>query len=347
ITLQDFNLPLWMLSFNELCVALTSHDQYQDEEIEILNEGVLLAKKRYAEAAASRTSLLARKLTENLIITADTPAPFRISDVIAFIQNELGKLERTRMIAPYRRLKAKLETLAVDQRYAFMFGSLTVEDTMTDVLGRLFRIPNHGRPISVIDLSTVPHEILDVVISVISRLAFDLAVWAEGGLPMLIVCEEAHRYVPVSGDDRFLPTRAALGRIAKEGRKYGLSLGLVTQRPSELDPTILSQCSTAIALRLASEKDQQVIRGSTYEGMVDVIDFLPLLADREAIVLGQATAMPMRIRIDELPGREQPNMRSTRDPTPMDRTALDAIVKRWRMTGRDKSGAERLGDSAA
>jgi hypothetical protein len=334
-----------MLSFHELCVALTSHDQYQDEEIEILNEGVLLAKKRYAEAAASRTSLLARKLTENLIITADTPAPFRVSDVIAFIQNELGKLERTRMIAPYRRLKAKLETLAVDQRYNFMFGSLTVEDTMTDVLGRLFRIPNHGRPISVIDLSTVPHEILDVVISVISRLAFDLAVWAEGTLPMLIVCEEAHRYAPANGDDRFLPTRTALGRIAKEGRKYGLSLGLVTQRPSELDPTIISQCSTAIALRLASEKDQQVIRGGAYEGMADVIDFLPLLADREAIILGQATAMPMRIKIDELPRRAQPDINAAGARPPMDRDALDAIVKRWRMTGREKSGAER--DSAA
>jgi hypothetical protein len=221
ITLSDFNLPLWMLNFRELCVALTSDDGHQDDEIEILNEGVLFAKKRYAEAAVGRSSLIARKLSENVIITADTPAPFRVSDVIAFIQNELGKLERTRMIAPYRRLKAKLEMLAVDQRYNFMFGSLTVEDTMTDVLSRLFRIPNNGRPISVIDLSTVPHEILDVVISVIARLAFDLAVWSEGGLPMLIVCEEAHRYVPANGADKFVPTRTALGRIAKEGRKYG------------------------------------------------------------------------------------------------------------------------------
>jgi uncharacterized protein len=342
ITLHDFNLPLWMLNFNELCVALTSDDSHREDEIEILNEGVLFAKKRYAEAASHRNSLLARKLSENLIITSDTPAPFRVSDVIAFIQDELGKLERKRMIAPYRRLKAKLETLAIDQRYNFMFGSLTVEDTMTDVLGRLFRIPNNGRPISVIDLSTVPHEILNVVVSVISRLAFDLAVWSEGGLPMLIVCEEAHRYAPANGLDKFVPTRAALGRIAKEGRKYGISLGLVTQRPSELDATILSQCSTAIALRLASEKDQQVIRGSTYEGMVDLVDFLPLLADREAIILGQATAMPMRIRIDELAPAGLPQSVSasfSHDPESdgMDRTALDAIVKRWRTTGRERS----------
>ncbi|MBS0410165.1 MAG: DUF87 domain-containing protein [Proteobacteria bacterium] len=343
ITLENFNLPLWMLNFRELCAALTSEDgHYKDEEVEILNDGVLFAKKRYAEAAAGRSSLLARKLTENMVITADTPAPFRVSDVIAFIDNELGKLERTRMIAPYRRLKARLETLAIDHRYNFMFGSLTVEDTMTDVLSRLFRIPNNGRPISVIDLSTVPHEILDVVISVVSRLAFELAVWSKGALPMLIVCEEAHRYVPANGAETFMPTRTALGRIAKEGRKYGISLGLVTQRPSELDATILSQCSTAIALRLASEKDQQVIRGSTYEGMVDLIDFLPLLGDREALILGQGTAMPMRIRIDDLGRESLPHNMSLGysekpDQGGMDRAALDAIVSRWRMTGREKA----------
>ena len=112
-----------------------------------------------------------------------------------------------------------------------MFGSLSVQDTMGDVLARLFRVPSQGRPISVIDLSTVPPEILDVVISVISRLAFDLAVWSKGGLPMLLVCEEAHRYAPAN-NNKFVPTRAALSRIAKEGRKYGLSLCLVTQRPS-------------------------------------------------------------------------------------------------------------------
>ncbi|HWA61979.1 MAG TPA: DUF87 domain-containing protein [Caulobacteraceae bacterium] len=341
ITLENFNLPLWMLNFRELCVALTSDASHQDQEIEILNEGVLFAKKRYAEAAASRGSLLMRKVAENMIITVDTPAPFRVSDIIAYIENELGKLERTRMIAPYRRLKSKLETLAVDQRYNFMFGSLTVEDTMTDVLGRLFRIPNNGKPISVIDLSTVPHEILDVVISVVSRLAFDLAVWSKGRLPMLIVCEEAHRYVPMNGTDKFVPTRTALGRIAKEGRKYGISLGLVTQRPSELDTTILSQCSTAIALRLSSEKDQQVIRGTTYEGMLDLIDFLPLLADREAIVLGQGSAMPMRVRIDDLtsglPHYAGRDGSETVEAGPMDRAALDAIVSRWRATGRDRS----------
>ena len=343
ISLDNFNLPLWMLNFHELCVALTHDDGHQEDEIDILNEAVLFAKRRYADAAAGRAGLIARKTTDPQIMTVDTPAPFRVSDVIAYIDDELGKLERLRKVLPYRRLKARVESLVADQRYNFMFGSLSVQDTMSDVLGRLFRIPNNGKPISVIDLSTVPHEILDVVISVISRLAFDLAVWSKGDLPMLIVCEEAHRYAPANGDEKFVPTRKALSRIAKEGRKYGISLALVTQRPAELDPTILSQCSTAIALRLSSEKDQAVIRGGTYEGMSDLIDFLPLLGDREAIVLGQGTSMPMRIRFADVrnSGRSPKNMnrgfsKSWKSEN-MDRAALEAIVARWRQTGREKA----------
>ena len=339
ITLENFNLPLWMLNFQELVVALCSSEGTRDEEIEILSEGVLAAKKRYADAAAGRAAMLARRAAEATVITVDTPAPFRLSDVISYLDEQLGKLERTRATLPYRRLKSRIEQMVVDQRYAFMFGGLTVQDTMTQVLSRLFRIPNEGKPISVIDLSTVPHEILDVVISVISRLAFDLAVWSKGGLPMLLVCEEAHRYAPAN-DGKFVPTRQALGRIAKEGRKYGISLALVTQRPSELDSTILSQCSTAIALRLSSEKDQQVIRGSTYEGMVDLIDFLPLLGDREALILGQGVSMPMRIRFDELTAKRPKNMnigfsKSWKSQN-MDRDMLENIITRWRTTGRDR-----------
>ncbi len=232
VTLRDFNLPFWLLNFTELSAALTNQDQHHDAEMEILSEAVVYAKRRYSEAAAGRM----RKPSEFTgTISVDTPTPFRLSDVTAYIDDQLGKLERTRMTLPYRRLKTQIESLVADPRYNFMFGSLTVQDTMTDVLSRLFRIPNEGRPITVVDLSTAPPEILDVVISVISRLAFDLAVWSNGAVPMLLVCEEAHRYAPSGEDNSFAPTRQALSRIAKEGRKYSLSLALVTQRPSDLD----------------------------------------------------------------------------------------------------------------
>jgi uncharacterized protein len=339
INLDNFSLPFWMLDFTEMVAALVSRDAHHDAEVEILADAVVHAKKRYSESATARAGAL-RKSENNLVITVDTPTPFRMSDVMLWLDEQLGRLERTQFLLPYRRLKARIESLATDQRYNFMFGSLSVQDTMGDVLARLFRVPAAGRPISVIDLSTVPPEILDVVISVISRLAFDLAVWSKGGLPMLLVCEEAHRYAPAD-DSKFMPTRQALSRIAKEGRKYGLSLCLVTQRPCELDATILSQCGTAVVLRLSSERDQEVIRGSTYEGMIDLVDFLPLLGDREAIVLGQGVSMPMRVRFDELGKGGVPRNRhagfskSWKTPN-MDREGLDELVSRWRRAGREK-----------
>ncbi len=340
VTLNNFNLPFWLLNFTELSAALTSKDQHHDAELEILSEAVVHAKRRYSEAAASR---VARKPQETgAVISVDTPTPFRLSDVTAYIDDRLGKLERTHLTLPYRRLKTQIESLVADARYNFMFGSLTIQDTMTDVLSRLFRIPNEGRPITVVDLSTAPPEILDVIISVISRLAFDLAVWSNGAVPMLLVCEEAHRYAPASDRDvTFVPTRRELSRIAKEGRKYGLSLALVTQRPSDLDPNIMSQCGTAVALRLSSERDQQVIRANTYEGMIDLLDFLPLLGDREAIVLGQGTSMPMRIKFDILgrgnvPKNTNAGFSKAWKTQKLERHSLDAIVTRWRQGGREK-----------
>jgi DNA helicase HerA-like ATPase len=341
INLDNFSLPFWMLDFTEMVAALVSRDAHYDAEVEILSDAVVQAKKRYSESATSRAGALRKADNANMVITVDTPTPFRMSDVMLWLDEQLGKLDRTQFMLPYRRLKARIESLVTDQRYNFMFGSLSVQDTMGEVLARLFRVPGEGRPISVIDLSTVPPEILDVVISVISRLAFDLAVWSKGGLPMLLVCEEAHRYAPAA-EQKFVPTRQALSRIAKEGRKYGLSLCLVTQRPSELDSTILSQCGTAVVLRLSSERDQDVIRGSTYEGMVDLVDFLPLLGDREAIVLGQGVSMPMRVRFDDLGKRGVPRSMHTgfsaswKKPN-MDREGLDEIVSRWRRAGRERS----------
>jgi hypothetical protein len=341
VNLNNFNLPFWLLNFQELGAALTSSDEYHDAEVEILGEAVVHAKRRYGEAAAHRSTLV-RRASDGGPITVETPSPFRLSDVIAHLDEHLGKLERTQITLPYRRLKTRIETLVGDQRYNFMFGSLTVQDTMSEILSRLFRVPGDGKPITVIDLSTVPAEILDVVISVISRLAFDLAIWSKGGVPMLLVCEEAHRYAPTGERNYFGPTRQALARIAKEGRKYGISLALVTQRPSELDPTILSQCSTVIALRLSSERDQQVMRAATHEGMIDLLDFLPLLGDREAIVLGQGVAMPMRITFDDLDTNAVPRnlnagfSKSWKSPN-LSRDELDSIVARWRQAGRERS----------
>ncbi len=335
---STLNLPFWLLNFQELTAAFTSADDNRETEIEILSDAVMWAKKRYSDSPAGRL----RRPAEGQTISVDTPVPFRLSDIVAYIDEQLGRLDRTLKTYSYKRLKARIETLVSDPRYSFMFGTLMIEDTMSQVLGRLFRVPVGDKPITVLKLAAVPAEILDVVISVVSRLAFDLAIWSEGRLPVLIVCEEAHRYAPADASDRFLPTREALARIAKEGRKYGVSLALITQRPSELDPTILSQCSTAIAMRLSTERDQAVVRANTHEGALDLLDFLPLLGDREAVVLGQGVVMPMRIRFRDLNsnGVSQNGHTSFSRAwrhSEIDQQTLETVVQRWRTPSRIKN----------
>jgi DNA helicase HerA-like ATPase len=334
---SNLRLPFWLLNFNELVAAFVSTDHWRDAEIEILSEAVLASKRKYSEAQASRL----RRTTEAAGLTVDTPTPFRLSDVVAVIDDNLGKLERAQAATPYRRLKARVEALVADPRYSFMFGSLMIEDTMTSILGQIFRVPTNGKPVTVINLAAVPTEILDVVISLISRLAFDLAVWSEGSTPMLLVCEEAHRYAPAGHDDDFMPTRMALSRIAKEGRKYGVSLALITQRPSELDPTIMSQCSTVVAMRLSTDRDQQVVRANTHEGALDLLDFLPLLGDREAIILGEGVVMPMRVRFRDIVSNRLPTIRHEGfskgwRSALFDTAALEEVVRRWRLSLRAK-----------
>ena len=115
--------------------------------------------------------------------------------------------------------------LTADSRFAFMFGGISVQDNMVKILSRLFRLPVDGKPVTIIDLSGVPSEVLNVVVSVLCRMTFDFALWSRGAQPMLLVCEEAHRYAPANPTLGFEPTKEALARIAKEGRKYGVSLG--------------------------------------------------------------------------------------------------------------------------
>ena len=182
--------------------------------------------------------------------------PYRISDLVALIDERMGKLENRSIWTKYHRLIARIETLGHDSRYTFMFNNLFVEDLMVQVLGDLFRLPVDGKPITVMQLAGFPAEVLDSVVSVMCRMAFEFGVWSDGAAPLLVACEEAHRYAPADKKLGFGPTLKALSRIAKEGRKYGVFLGAITQRPADLDSTILSQCSTVFAMRLANDRDQ-------------------------------------------------------------------------------------------
>src|SRR5438132_9867400 len=150
-----------------------------------------------------------------------------------------------------------------------MFSGMMVSDTMGGFVAKLFRLPSQGRPISIVDVSGVPSEVTSVVVSVLARMVFDYAIWSrtEAQRPLLLVCEEAHRYVPKDEtSENGQAVRRILERIAKEGRKYGVSLGLITQRPSDLAEGVLSQCGTIIAMRLNNEPDQACVRATMPQG---------------------------------------------------------------------------------
>src|ERR1700744_2244538 len=167
-------------------------------------------------------------------------------------------------------------------------------DTMAEIVGLLFRRPANGVPMTVLQLAGFPSEVVDAIVSVLSRMAFDLGVWSDGGSPLLLVCEEAHRYMAADYSVGFGPTRRALSRIAKEGRKYRVSLGLVSQRPAELDPTILSQCATLFAMRLANDRDQALLKSALSDDTAELLSFIPTLGVREAIAFGEAVPIPTR-----------------------------------------------------
>jgi len=344
----NLQLPFWLLSFDELASVFTTFDEHQSDDLEILHDAVLYAKKRYFDTGGRQNSLLKKSVDAAVsvgagiggAISVDAPSPFRLQDVAGYIDEQLGKLERTQSLVSLRRMKLRIDTLTTDVRYAFMFGQITIQDKMAEILSRLFRIPSAGKPVTILDLSAVPSEILNVVISVICRMAFDLGVWSKGQLPITLICEEAHRYAPQDRAAGFEPTRRSLARIAKEGRKYGISLGVITQRPSELDATLLSQCSTIFAHRLSNEADQRTVRSRSADCAVSLLDFLSSLGDGEAIVVGQGVAMPMRIRFSRLPVEKQPASQSAQfskfwQSSVMNLEDVEKVVARWRYNRRD------------
>jgi hypothetical protein len=164
-------------------------------------------------------------------------------------------------------------------------------------------------------------------------MAFDLGLWSEGAAPLLLVCEEAHRYASADRNIGFGPTRRSISRIAKEGRKHGVFLGLVSQRPAELDATITSQCSTLFAMRMINDRDQSILRSAVSDAAANLLDFLPSLGTAEVFAFGEGVAMPTRIKLKQLPAHQLPKsdaVSNTRGDAGLNEEFIATVLKRWR-----------------
>ena len=327
---DNLQLPYWLMNFEEHCeVLLTTHGAERQRDGDILAKALLAARTK------------GKDMSQFGKVTVDSPIPYLLTDLNTILTNEMGKLERAGDTLPYQRLKQKLDELKVDPRYTFMFSGMLVSDSMGSFLSRLFRLPANGRPISIVDVSGVPSEITSVVVSVLARMVFDYAIWSrtEAQRPILLVCEEAHRYVPKDESTGTQAVRKILERIAKEGRKYGVSLGLITQRPSDLAEGVLSQCGTIIAMRLNNDRDQACVRAAMPEGARGFLDAIPALRNRECIVCGEGVSIPIRVRFDDLepekrPASSDPSFAALWRETGGEEGIIQRTVKRWRGHGR-------------
>lgn len=300
INVANLQMPFWLLDFEEAVRILVRGGTAQEQEAQtlILKDAIVRARRQYAGDDPN-----------TLAITVDTPVPFRLSDLLRCIYEGMGSLERPDTSAPYLRLKTRLESLRDDRRFAFMFSErLVPRDTLSQFVGRMLRLPPAGKPVAVIDLSGLPSEVTDVVVSLACRIMFDFVLWSENihVPPILLVCEEAHRYTPADERVGFAAAARAITRIAKEGRKYGISLCLVSQRPSELSPDTLSQCGTIFSLRLGNELDQRFVAAVLPDAAQGMLAALPTLGTQEVIISGEGVPLPMRVRFDDLPLERRP-----------------------------------------
>jgi len=330
LDVSNLQMPYWIMNFEEHCeVFLTARGHERQEDAEILGKCLLAARMKNRLAAQMGK------------ITVDAPIPYLLSDLANIINNEMGKLDKGRTSAGYLRIKNKIDEIKADPRYQFMFSGMLVGDTMAEFVAKLFRLPARGRPITIIDVSGVPSEITSTVVAVLSRLVFDFAIWAreERTAPILLVCEEAHRYVPNEKNADGSSVGRILSRIAKEGRKYGVSLGLITQRPSDLAEGVLSQCGTIIAMRLNNERDQAFVRAAMPEGARGFLDTIPALRNRECVICGEGVSIPIRVAFDDLeevrrPASSDPSFSELWRQGGGEEEMVLRTVQRWRAGGR-------------
>ena len=342
---NQLDLPIWLFDFEETAELLTSDIKDQKrEETEVLSEVILKAKQLYDRSLNSDGQISGQTKLEEIEkdlhraaahISLDSPVPYRMRDVLRLLEYFMGRLENSDNLGPFKRLKRRIEILMSDPRYQFVFRNQAAPRSIKDITGAIFRIPVRGKPICILDFSGIPSEALNVVVSVVSRLAFELAMWSRRSIPILLVCEEAHRYIPADPSLGFHATRKSISRIAKEGRKYGVSLGIISQRPSELEPSTLSQCSTVFSMRLSNERDQNFVKAAIPDGAGELLAFLPSLGTAETMVFGESVNLPMRVILDTLAAERRPHSSSAEftdlwQAGDVSEDFMDEVFENWR-----------------
>ncbi len=302
-------LPYWMLTYEEmLAMLLDRSDSNAPNQAMIFSKTVFNEKLNYLNSIGDTTFKDS--------ITIDSPIPYKIENVIKIISEldeEMVQGARTEKQGPFfgklTRFIQRLEAKSQDKRLGFMFQISDDElkiDWMNDLCNRLMQgsLNNSTKAgVKIIDFSEVPSDVLPLVIGLVARIVFTVQQWTErkNQHPICLLCDEAHLYIPerTNQDSASELGLKTFERIAKEGRKYGVSLTVISQRPSEVNRTVLSQCNNFIALRLTNAEDQAVVKKLLPDNLAGLTDVLPILDIGEALIVGDASLLPTRVLIDE------------------------------------------------
>jgi DNA helicase HerA-like ATPase len=293
---QQAEFPYWLLTYSELCDLIVDPT---DEDASIQTtflRSILMRLKREANEHLKMSHL-----------TVDSPVYYSMDTFVEMIEmansetSDFGK-KKSPLFGKFDQLLVRLNSLFGDTRYDFLMKPKTRTSTaslaglMRDIVG----LGEKKAGITVLDLSAVPFDVAPMVTAQIGRLAFEFNFWNPQcrDFPIFLICEEAHEYIPRLEAPRFREARRAMERISKNGRKYGVGICVVSQRPADVSETILAQCSSYICLRISNPSDQEYVRSMVPEAAKGTFAALTSLGKGEAVALGEAVPMPVRFQID-------------------------------------------------
>ncbi|NND43996.1 MAG: ATP-binding protein [Xanthomonadales bacterium] len=292
---REMEVPYWLLTYSELIeMFVNPDDEHAALQIAFLRS-CLIDLKAEANAGGNVGH-----------ISVDSPVYFSLDELIRRFRDanertsDFGK-KKTATHGKFDQFLVRLESLVNDVRYAFMFRpkKRTSTDTMVDLMKDFVGLGEPRAAVTVLDLSAVPFDIAPMVTAQVGRLAYEFNFWNPRchEFPLFLICEEAHEYIPRGDHPRYKEARRSLERISKNGRKYGVGLCIISQRPHELSETVLAQCGTFICLRISNPDDQEYVRALVPDSARGTFSALTSLARGEVIIMGDAVPMPARLQI--------------------------------------------------
>ena len=299
-------LPYWLLNAEEMQAMFIDRSEFSaHNQVMAFQDAVIVQKKVILQKLGKRDVLNA--------FTLDSPVPFSIDEVIKNLKDmneEMSQgargLKQGQFFGQFSRLLIRLQSRLSDKRYGFLFNAPESEheyNAMARTATKLMDYATKGAQVKVIDFSEVPADILPVIVGLVARIIYQVQFWTDHDKrrPLAFICDEAHLYLPKKDGKNPVELRAieSFEKIAKEGRKYGVALVIISQRPSDVSATILSQCNNVIALRLTNGDDRNTVSKLMPESLESLLEVLPIMDIGEALVVGDAVLLPSRIKINE------------------------------------------------